>query len=946
MQSAPDSDYHLSKAAEVVLNAPKSPPPTTTLKRKLLKIVLGVLTLVALSILGLVSYLNMRTEQVRLVEIESQVRAKIESKARVLVDNHALALRGLVADNVFSDIKTLVERAVTTDDDIVYGLFVSAEGQPWAYTSPSTLSLSDPQAQLEKWTELGLTRAAANVSDERERTATLFKQNVFEVARPVMSDGELLGTVRYGFSTDQLRIALNRARADSQRALYTLLQTIALCVVCSTLIGFVWVTRAATHIVKPLNDLKIATDRIAAGEKGVRVHVDSDDEIQALATAFNGMQEANEETMRKLSEAMEAALEASRLKSEFLANMSHEIRTPMNGVIGMIRLILQMPLDSKIRRYAETVDVSAGALMTIINDILDFSKMEAGKYDIQTAPFEPGTILQEVAELLAGRAHAKGLELVYRKTPEVPAIVTGDPDRYRQIVSNLVGNAVKFTDVGEVYVEQTLDEQTEGGYLIRTTVQDTGVGISKEDQEKLFSAFSQVDGSMVRKHGGTGLGLAISKRLAEMMGGEIGVSSEPELGSRFWFTILVKASDAPKRSALASLPDERRVLVVEGNKRWCQIIEEHLLAWGLSCDVFQSGKEALRELERESARPYDIAVIGALLRDSTIESFVQQLRKNPSAKTIPLIALTQLGESATLSEVENELAAQLTKPLRLSELYDCIVGAFSGRRDTRSQPRLAVRRSGSSDKTVLVVDDNEINRFVAREQVETVGYRVETASNGQIAVEMIKKHDFVLVLMDCQMPVMDGYTAVAEVRKWEKDVGKHTPIIALTAHAMAGERDKVLAAGMDDYLSKPLRAHALEKMLDRYVATKHTTKTQHQSEPTNSSALDGEIERSARLIELFLDQVPKTLTELENSIREDQGNTRALAHKLKGSCLALGARLMADEAEMLQHEAERKDFNLASTRAAALRDQFERVRQLLLSELEKKKPRRLSSAPS
>src|SRR5688572_14754536 len=380
----------------------------STLKKKLLKIVFGVLSLVALSILGLVSWLNTRTEQARLADVEGRVRAGIESKARVLVDNHALALKGLVADNVFGDVKTLVEGAVADDPDIVYGLFVAADGMPWAYASPSTLGKKlEGKASLEQWTELGFQGDSANVERPTDTPKRAFNQNILEVARPVRADGEVLGTVRYGFSKAPLERALSQARAESREALRTLLELIAVCVVFCTVVGLLWVNQAASRIVQPIMVLKGATDRIAAGEKGVRVAVDTDDEVEALAVAFNGMQQANEEAMQKLSDAMEAALEASRLKSEFLANMSHEIRTPMNGVIGMIRLILNMPLEGKMRRYAETVDASASALMTIINDILDFSKMEAGKYEIQTAPFDPGTVLQEVAELLSGRAHDK-----------------------------------------------------------------------------------------------------------------------------------------------------------------------------------------------------------------------------------------------------------------------------------------------------------------------------------------------------------------------------------------------------------------------------------------------------------------------------------------------------------------------------------------------------------
>lgn len=910
----------------------------TTLKRKLLKIVLGVLTLVALSILGLVSLLNFRTEQARLVVIENQVRTGIEAKARVLVDNHALALRGLVADNVFSDVKSLVERAVAKDPDIVYGLFVAADEQPWAYVSPSTNPSDDPKVNLAKLEELGLKKGTINVTADLELNTERFGQGIYEVARPVFADKELLGTIRYGFTTEPLKQALSQARAESQAALYTLLKMIALCVILCTLIGFIWVNSAATHIVKPLMILKDATDRSAAGETGVRVQVDSNDEVQALAIAYNGMQEANEDAIRRLSSAMEAALEASRLKSEFLANMSHEIRTPMNGVIGMIRLILKMPLDSKMRRYAETVDASASALMTIINDILDFSKMEAGKYELQSAPFEPGTVLQEVAELFSGRAHDKGIELVYRRDARVPQVVTGDPDRYRQILNNLVGNAIKFTDEGEVFIEQTLKDSDGESYHIHTVVHDTGAGIAKEDLDKLFNAFSQVDGSMVRRHGGTGLGLAISKRLTEMMAGEIGVSSELEIGSRFWFTIKAGRSKAPVRKPPVSLPEGRRALVVEGSRRWSKIIEEHLLVWGLSCEVYQNGSLALEKLKEPGTRPFDVAVIGAQLRDISFDNFVKELRLINHASKVPLIVLTQLGATATLSEVENEVAAQLSKPLRLSELYDCIVGAFSGKLDLKNQPRTKIRKLKSHGKRVLVVDDNEINQFVATEQVESAGFDVDVAENGERAVELIKNRNYAVVLMDCQMPVMDGYTAARTVRAWEQGTGGHVPIIALTAHAMAGERDKVLAAGMDDYLSKPLRAHSLEKMLQRYVGEEYeleedASDSQHRktAEPVD---LDPDIRRSAKLSQLFIDQVPQTLNELDHAIARDPEQIRSRSHKLKGSCLAVGAHRMADVAESIQRDAEAEENALAPERAQVLREQFARVRALLIQELE------------
>jgi signal transduction histidine kinase/CheY-like chemotaxis protein/HPt (histidine-containing phosphotransfer) domain-containing protein len=916
-----------------------------TLKRKLIRLILGVLSLVALSTLGLVFYLNMLTEAQRLTDIEEQVRANISSRADVLVDNQALALRGLVPDNAFGDVQDIIHSAVHDGPDIVYGVFVSAEGVPWAYASPTTREEAKAKDNLKRWEELSLAPDSWKSNQKARGLTHKFGQEVLEVSRPVMDESEVLGMVLYGFSTKRLEKRLTLVRAESQQALRTMLGWITAAVFFCTLLGFFLASRVGSRIVRPLVALTGAAGRIAQGERGVRVAVDTDDELSVLGGAFNQMQEANEEAMARLSQAMEAALEASRLKSEFLANMSHEIRTPMNGVIGMIRLILKMPLDSKMRRYAETVDASASALMTIINDVLDFSKMEAGKYTLQSAPFDPSVVLQEVAELLSGRAYDKQLEIVCRRAPEVPQIVTGDPDRYRQILNNLVGNAIKFSEDGEVFVELTVDGESDGSYVLRTVVQDNGIGIGKEDQDALFDAFSQVDGSMVRRHGGTGLGLAISKRLVEMMGGEIGVVSERGVGSTFWFTITLPASDAPARPSFDALPTGRRALVVEASRRWCRIIKEHLLAWGLECDVFQDGRPALQHIAARGAEHgYDVAVVGAQLRDISIEQFVQGLRTNPHAgtKELPLIVLTQLGAGATLTEVEHEVAAQIAKPLRLSELYDCIVGAFVGANVPVPKPRAHERVKRNYGKCVLVVDDNDVNQFVATEQLEEAGFETDVANNGKEALEKVRAKQYSAVLMDCQMPVMDGYAATAAIRQLGGERGR-LPIIALTAHAMAGERDKVLAAGMDDYLSKPLRARDLERMLERYIPADDVAGEAQDDAAGRASLslvpaapsqeLDSTIKRSTKLVELFISRVPDNLSELDGALAaEDSKRVREQAHKLKGSCLAIGAEVMADQAQALQFEAEAGNLQGAEERIHRLWSQYDRVTALLSAE--------------
>jgi CheY-like chemotaxis protein/HPt (histidine-containing phosphotransfer) domain-containing protein len=402
----------------------------------------------------------------------------------------------------------------------------------------------------------------------------------------------------------------------------------------------------------------------------------------------------------------------------------------------------------------------------------------------------------------------------------------------------------------------------------------------------------------------------------------------------------VKRSSKTTNPVLATLPNGRRAIVIEASRRWCRIIREHLTAWGLECDIFQDGKPGLKALE-DAAQSYDIAVVGAELRDLPIEEFVTHMRRLPNGKDLPIIALTQLGASATLTEVENELTAQVAKPLRLSELYDCIVGTFAGTGIRAPMPRAEQRAVRNRGKRILVVDDNDINQFVASEQILDAGYEADVANNGAEGVSKIKANNYAAVLMDCQMPVMDGYTATRKIREWEGNQ-RHVPIIALTAHAMAGERDKVLAAGMDDYLAKPLRAHALERMLERYAggdtasadSPSGVNSTRGEQNTKKPAELDMTIKRSPRLVELFVSRVPQNLEDLDRSIeRADARSVRSHAHKLKGSCLAIGAEIMAKESETLQFEAEKGDLERARDRAATLWSQYDRVIAVLESEM-------------
>jgi signal transduction histidine kinase/CheY-like chemotaxis protein len=917
---------------------------------KLLRATLGVFLLTAAVVLSSVAWLLQATERQRLLEMERQVTAQIAEKARMLVDNHALALSGLVADTAIGDVQALVVRAVEQDDELVYGLFLDQENKPWAFASSATRGVKlGAEVVLSSAREVPAPQRGWATVHLRQRRTQLLGQEVFEVSRSVVEDDQVLGTIVYGFSTAPLAHALAGVRAESDATRRRMLSWSLSSVAASMLLGAVIMARIARRITDPLGELTRAANAIAQGELEVRVRVQSKDELEVLAAAFNQMLLANEEAVRNAHSARDAALEASRLKSEFLANMSHEIRTPMNGVIGMLELMLRMSLDAKLRRYVETADASATALMVIINDILDFSKMEAGKYELSSQRFDPGLVLREVADLMATQAHAKGLELVCSSASDVPEWVVGDPDRYRQILNNLLGNAVKFTEQGEVYVELRFESEPSETPALKTTVIDSGIGIAPEQAHKLFEPFSQVDGTMVRKYGGTGLGLAISRRLVEMMGGRVEFVSELGVGSEFWFTVPVSAAGAPLVKPPASTVEAlegKRALLVEPSRRWCKVISEHLAAWGLASSAFHDGESALLAAgdRLRLGEPFDVIIVAALLPDCAIQTFVRRSRESAGLHAPPLIVLARLGAGPALATVEGELAALLSKPVRPRELREALEVIFA------DVPRPSLLRPGSesprrslaaqlrpSGRAVLVVDDNEINRFVATEHVTRAGYATVTACDGAEAVELVKSQRFAAILMDCQMPVLDGYGAARQIRAWEAGRTR-VPIIALTAHAMPDEKEKVAAAGMDDYLSKPLRPHALERLLERYVHHERPTpvlsslRTQ-DAKVEEAAELDPETPRSQKLIRLFIDRIPTQLDELDAALAGgDVEQLKRIAHKLKGGCLSVGAPIMSRVAAAIEDGGSGGDLAALRAQAAALRQHYQTVSGLLADE--------------